>query len=99
MAAVLIPLAGCAYYDTHAFDPTKTTPGGTPSFQEGYRDGCHSAFAIHDTAQYLDLYRRDSDRMDHDPDYHSGWYRGKDLCLAYLMNVPFYAGAPQVGND
>ncbi len=97
VAIAAIALTGCNGKKT--FDPTTASPNGTQSYKDGYRDGCNSAYAIHDASAWLDRYRRDSDRIDSDPEYKKGWYRGKDLCLAYIQNAPFYAGAPNLGSN
>lgn len=53
-------------------------PPGTPAFQQGYRDGCRSAWADAGVRGYNE--RTEDDTMKSNTDYQQGWGRGFGEC-------------------
>ncbi|WP_457607334.1 hypothetical protein [Nitratifractor sp.] len=75
---LLLGLSGCGV--STWYNPPSTTPNTTgkvdlsnktPSFKEGYADGCKTAHGE---------YSKSSKRFNSDTEYHEGWFSGRSTC-------------------
>jgi len=74
---VLLAAALAACTGTHA--PRWPAPAGTPAFQAGWTDGCHTGVQAAADRPHP-LARKDSERFEHDADYREGWRAGRETC-------------------
>ena len=83
---VLIPLAGCALFESKA----ERAQRNSPDYKAGYTDGCATASAQNGANPRESGMMRDEDAFRSNDAYRAGWRTGYNGCRLYLPQT----GAP-----